>query len=152
MASYFLTRNNYYPEYAYFICAIHPEWDIQTSGVERVFLSEEDTEPASETPFSVRIASDIDNLVTLQAFLDNHGAVTVNTTKTTIQADGVDTVRFTITGQTNFAYKILKENLLLDSGNVVDGFLDFTSDDKATYFVELKLANDQTGYAKVAAQ
>lgn len=129
-----IVRENYIAEAVYFI----------PSGEYRI----ESVAP----DYSVRLSSETLSVETLQAVLDNHAVLTVNATKATIQANDVDTVRFSIAGQTTFAYTLFKENILLDSGNVADGFLDFATDDEATYYVELKLANGQTGYAKVIAQ
>lgn len=131
-----IQRDNYLAEFVYFLGDPTKDWVIETGGEN----------------YAVRLSSEVDSIATLQAVLDNHAALTVNATKATIQANDVDTVRFSIAGQTTFTYTLFKENILLDSGNVADGFLDFATDDEATYYVEFKLANGQTGYAKVIAQ
>lgn len=138
MASYMIQRENYKAEYAYFID--HP-WLIESLGVdlEGVPL------------FAVRVSSEVDSLETLQAILDNHAALTVVADKTTIQADGADSVTWSIAGQTVFDYRLFKNNIEIAAGTVSDGSLVFNTDQPELYSVELKIGS-QTGYGQVVAE
>jgi len=96
------------------------------------------------------LSSDIDSTETLQAYLDNHATLTVLASKATLQADGVETVSFSISGQMAFDYKLMQENIVKLVGSVNDGTLVFSTDIAGTYTVELKIGN-ATGYAQVEA-
>lgn len=134
MASAMISRDNYSSKYTYFIPMSGKDWGVESMGED----------------FSLRLTSAIDSAETLQAFLDNHAALTVLADKTTITANGSDSVTWTIQGQTVFSYVILKNNLAIASGNIVDGALVFSTDVKDIYLVQLTLGQ-QTGFAMVEA-
>lgn len=143
--SYFVQRENYRAEYAYFL----PNGlYIETLGVEKTY--NEAGELISETPFAVKISSDTLTLAELQAILDDHAVLAVNATQTTIEADNADSTTLTIAGQTAFDYTLMRENIVIAASNINDGELEFSTDDKATYLFELKIGS-QTGYAEIKA-
>lgn len=130
-------RDNYEPEYSYFL-TFGEGYRIECNGL-------------VPEPYSVKVTPpDIGLEVATQSILDNHAFLTVNATKTTILADGIDSTSLTIAGQTTFDYAILRENILVASGAVNDGILEFSTDEPSTYLFELKVGS-QTGYAKVIA-
>ncbi len=143
-----ILRDGYKTRYTYFIPMTN-DWRVESNGGGEIY-DEETGEQIGAEPFSVRLTSQIDSVETLQAFLDNHAALVVIANKATINADGVDTVALNIAGQTNFNYRLMRENIVIEAGVITDGVLEFATDDPAVYLIELKIGS-QTGYAKVEA-
>lgn len=137
-------RANYQDEYLYF---------IQANGRR----TEADGLNPDGTPFSIRLVSPesegvppVETTEQLAAFLANHAVLTVLASKSQIVANGVDSVSWTIAGQTSFSYILLKENIQIATGAVADGSLVFQTDIPALYNVELKIG-EATGYSQVEA-
>lgn len=134
MNSATIQRQNYNGEFTYFIPTTGKDWKIESMSPD----------------YAVKLSSESDSTPALQSFLDNHAVLTVNSTKAVIQANGADSVTWSMVGQTTFAYSILKENIQVASGLIVDSALVFSTDEKGHYLVELKVGS-QTGYAVVEA-
>lgn len=141
-------RANYRGEYTYFIPTAGTDWRIETLGTHTTF--DENGQPQGTTPFSVALFSEQDSSEVLQAVLDNHAVLTVNATGTQLTANGLDSVAWSIVGQTAFTYVLYRDNLQVATGNVNDGTLVFATDEPGVYHVELKTGN-QTGYATAEA-
>lgn len=106
----------------------------------RVYTSGEgDTNP-TDTPDDSAIS----------AMVNGYLALTINATKTTIQADGTDEAALSVTGLTSFAFTVWHDGVLSNTATANDGVLELSAAQTGVYLVEVVSGNN-SGYIEVIA-
>lgn len=90
------------------------------------------------------------NINSADTIVNGHASLSPSASQASIAANGVAESVVTVTGLTNFTYKIWLNEAVVMSGTISDGSLEFSTDTPGTYTIEVINGND-TGYTEVTA-
>jgi hypothetical protein len=90
------------------------------------------------------------NVNTANAIVNGHHALSPSASLASIAANGVAESVITVPGLTVFDYKLWLNGVVVASGSIADGSLEFSTDTPGVYTVEV-FNGDDTGYITVTA-
>jgi hypothetical protein len=89
-------------------------------------------------------------ITTLQAILDGHASLSPSASQASITANGVAESVVTVHGLTTFNYRVWLSGVVVLSGTISDGSLEYSTDTPGAYTIEVMDGNS-TGYVEVVA-